>query len=194
MSSFGSLSPVQAFAASAFNTGSLLVQGKLKLPQANVGASLRFRDGTTSRVYRETVLAGDPCPEPALLVVRFRLKLIGVNPSLHALFQAESILNTPLFAGFPGFRSKLWCTDEETGVYRGIYQWDGPVRAGEYAGTLLELLKLVSVDGSLSYHVQPETLRDTFLASASPQVEERGEASGAWWRLREGAEPWSMSS
>ncbi len=32
-------------------------------------------------------------------------------------------MHTPLFAGFPGFRSKLWIDDVETGVYRGVYEW-----------------------------------------------------------------------
>jgi hypothetical protein len=29
------------------------------------------------------------------------------------VFRAESILNTPLFAGFPGFVSKLWLAHDE---------------------------------------------------------------------------------
>jgi hypothetical protein len=32
------------------------------------------------------------------------------------LFRRECVLHTPLFAGFPGFRSKLWIDDTETGV------------------------------------------------------------------------------
>ena len=41
---------------------------------------------------------------------------------------AESLLNTPLFVGFPGFVSKLWLAHDEHGVYRGLYEWDGPAR------------------------------------------------------------------
>jgi len=183
---------VPAFVASALTTAALLVRRQLVLPRDHAGAQLHFEDGTTSRVYRETVLRGEPCREPALLVVQFRLKLIGRNPLMHALFRAESILNTPLFAGFPGFRSKLWCTDESTSVYRGVYQWDGAGQARNYADTLLMLLDLVSVRGSLSCHVVPDTRRDDFLADPrSIQEGSSSDSSGAWWRLRDRAAPWS---
>lgn len=187
------LSPVPAFAASALTTGALLLRRQLKLPGAHVGARLLFEDGTASRVYRETLLTGEPCEEPALLVVRFKLKWIERNPILHALFRAESMLNTPLFAGFDGFRSKLWCTDESTGVYRGVYQWDGAHRARNYADTLLKLLALVSVPGSLAYHVVPGTVRDVFLADPKGVAGPANDPSDAWWRLKEPAVQWSTS-
>jgi hypothetical protein len=42
---------------------------------------------------------------PRVLVVEFRLR--AVRGRGHAVFRRESLLNTPLFAGFPGFCSKL---------------------------------------------------------------------------------------
>jgi hypothetical protein len=42
----------------------------------------------------------------------------------HAAFRGESLLNTPLFAGFPGFVSKLWLANDGLGRYRGLYEWD----------------------------------------------------------------------
>ena len=54
----------------------------------------------------------------------------GVRGAGHALFRWESLLNTPLFVGFPGFVSKLWLADDEHGFYRGLYEWNGPARAG----------------------------------------------------------------
>jgi hypothetical protein len=159
----------------------LLARHRLWLPEDYVGRELRFADRTTSRVYRETVLVGVRTTDPALLVVRFRLRVIGDNRWLHALFRAESILNTPLFAGFPGFRSKLWATDLRTGFYRGVYQWDGAELATSYASTLCGLLRLLSVPGSVSYHVVPGVRRDEFLRD--PGVVGPASDQDGWWAL-----------
>jgi hypothetical protein len=53
-----------------------------------------------------------------VLVVEFRLRAVrGLG---HAAFRWESLLNTPLFAGFPGFVSKLWLANDDLGRYRGL--------------------------------------------------------------------------
>ena len=63
--------------------------------------------------------------DPTLLVIQFRLAALGSNRLLHAAFRREYVLHMPLFAGFPGFRSKLWLDDVETGVYRaGGHRFD----------------------------------------------------------------------
>ena len=73
----------------------------------------------------------------------------------------------------PGFRSKLWITDQRTGVYRGVYDWDGAGRAETYATTLTALLRLVCVPGSVGFHVEPGVRRDDFLHHpGSPAVGE----------------------
>ena len=66
--------------------------------------------------------------DPAVLVVAFRLRWVrGIG---HRMFRLESLLNTPLFVGFPGLVSKLWLAHDAAGVYRGVYQWDGAQSAG----------------------------------------------------------------
>jgi hypothetical protein len=83
------------------STGKLLAEQRLHLPRQHVGMRLRFADGTSARVYRETVVERGPTQEPCVLVVEFRLRFLrGWG---HTLFRWESLLNTPLFAGFPGF-------------------------------------------------------------------------------------------
>lgn len=172
------------FAGSAGTVVRLLARHRLGWPRAHVGERLAFEDGTTSRVFRETVLEA-PTPEPVLLVVQFRLRLLGRRRLPHRLFRAESIANTPLFAGFPGFRSKLWLCDDDTGIYRGIYEWDGADRATVYARTLSMLLRLVSEPGTVRYRVVPGTRRDGY--TARPGSVTRGLASDpadTWGRLR----------
>lgn len=179
----------RAFASSAWVTAELLAQKKLSLPERFVGDRLLFADDTTSRIFRETVRHGLPERQPALLVVRFRLRFVRCSRAMHAMFRVASIANTLLFAGFPGFVSKLWTTDLQTGIYRGIYEWDGAEQATTYAITLAKLLKHVCVPGSVQFHVEPSIKRDEFLHDPSIIDAVRtaavdGPGTGhAWWRL-----------
>lgn len=174
------------FAGSVVAVVGLLARRQLIQPRTHVGDRLRFEDGTTSRVFRETLLEAST-PEPTLLVVQFRLRMLGRSPVAHRLFRAESIANTPLFAGFPGFRSKLWLCDDETGTYRGIYKWDGADRATAYTKTLRMLLRLVSEPGTVKYRVVASTRRDDYLTHPEPVANTlASDPADTWWRLRNG--------
>lgn len=167
---------LRALAECVARTMRLLRQRRIHLPAGQAGKVLCFADGTSARVYRETVVDHGPARDPCVLVVEFRLR--AVRGRGHAVFRWESLLNTPLFAGFPGFVSKLWLTDDERGRYRGVYEWDGPQLAGDYARALWRVLALVSVRGSIHYRVLPGLGRDELLSR--PQA-----LAGAadWWRL-----------
>ena len=150
------------------------------MPRGRVGQVLRFADGTSGRIYRETVYVGTRLDDPAVLVVGFRLHAIrGVG---HAAFRVESLLNTPLFAGFPGFVSKLWLANDETGLYRGVYQWNGADRADAYARRLWWVLALVCPPHSIKYAVLAARRRDEVLADPR-QLDAIDHDSTAWWRV-----------
>jgi hypothetical protein len=171
---------LKAVAGCAVSTVRLLWQRRLHLPTGHVGMRLRFADGTSARVYRETVAGRGAAGDPCVLVVEFTLR--AVRGRGHAAFRWESLANTLLFAGFPGFVSKLWLAHDQQGRYRGLYEWDGPRRAEAYARALWRVLALVSVPGSIHYIVLPGLGRDELLAR--PQVL-AGPAVGGpdWWRL-----------
>lgn len=65
----------------------LLVQRRIRLRDGRLGEVVRFADGTSSRIYRETVLEGVTVKDPCALVVEFRLR--GVKGRGHALFRWE---------------------------------------------------------------------------------------------------------
>jgi hypothetical protein len=158
----------------------LLWQRRMHLPRDRAGMRLRFADGTSGRVYRETVVDRGPVLDPCVLIVEFRLR--AVRGRGHAAFRLESVLNTPLFAGFPGFVSKLWLACDERGRYRGVYEWDGPRLAENYARALWRVLALVSVPGSVHYVVLPGLRRDVLLET--PHVLAAAAADAApWWQL-----------
>jgi hypothetical protein len=102
-----------------FRTASLLARRRVHLRPDHIGEQLRFAGGTSARVYRETVVDTGECQDPCVLMVEFRLRL--VRGWGHAVFRWESLLNTPLFVGFPRFCTKLWLAHDEYGVYRGMY-------------------------------------------------------------------------
>jgi hypothetical protein len=168
-----------ALASCVVNTAWLLWRRRVHLPTAHVGRRLRFADGTSARVYRETIAGCGATEDPCVLVVEFRLR--AVRGRAHAAFRWESLFNTPLFVGFPGFVSKLWLADDERGRYRGLYEWDGPQRADHYARALWRVLALVSVPGSIHYMILPGLRRDDLLAR--PYVLAWTPAGkAAWWR------------
>jgi hypothetical protein len=168
-------------------TARLLAQGAIRQPTDHVARVLGFGDGTNGRVYRETVVPTHEPVDPAVLVVAFELR--GVHGWGHALFRAESLLNTVLFVGFPGFVSKLWLAHDEHEVYRGFYQWDDARLADSYARALWWVLALVSVPGSIRYVVLPGHRRDDLLAEPTSMGEPTPEFEDAWWRLVSVAPP-----
>jgi len=170
------LAALRALARCSASTARLLRQGRLHLPAQRVGTVLSFGDGTSAWVFRETVAERGATRDPCVLVVEFRLR--AVRGWGHAAFRRESLLNTPLFAGFPGFVSKLWLAHDDQGRYRGLYEWDDPLLAEGYARALWRVLALVSVPGSIHYAVLPGLRRD--------EVLERPDLMGdgtTWWRL-----------
>ena len=156
----------------------LLGRGRVHLPRTRVGLRMRFADGSSARVYRETVVDRPPPQEPCVLIVEFRLR--GVRGGGHALFRWESLLNTPLFVGFPGFVSKLWLANDDRGRYRGVYQWDGVAAAQGYAQALWRVLALVSEPASIHYRVLPGLRRDDLLGGAQAAPGRVGSVD--WWR------------
>ncbi len=169
------LAALRALARCAATTAVLLARRRVHLPRAYVGTRIRFADGTSARIYRETVVDRPSPRDPCVLVVEFRLR--GVRGRGHAAFRMESLLNTPLFVGFPGYVSKLWLAHDERGVYRGLYEWDGPALAEAYVRALWWVLALVCVRCSIHYAVLPGLRRDELLAQ--PETRER---AGQWWR------------
>ena len=101
--------------------------------------------------------------DPAVLVVGFRLRAVR-GQLAHALFRFESLFNTPLFVGFPGFVSKLWVAHDSNDIYRGVYEWDGATLAEDYVRTLWRVLALVCVPGSIHYEIVPGLTREELLS------------------------------
>jgi hypothetical protein len=172
------------FTRSVKGWSNLAANGALASPKDWVGVRLNFQDGTAPFVFRETVRREASTGDPAVIVIQFRLRFLGSSPALHAAFRRECILHTPLFAGFPGFRSKLWADDLRTGVYAGIYEWQGADLASHYADRMVGLLTPFSNPGTARYHVIERRRRDDFLTSWPAAGD-----SGSWFQLLSSDQP-----
>ncbi|MGZ3679940.1 MAG: hypothetical protein ACXWQR_15500 [Ktedonobacterales bacterium] len=76
--------------------------------------------------------------------------------------------------------------NDEHGVYRGVYEWDGPEQAEHYARSLWRVLALGSEPGSIHYRVVPRVRRDALIA-APHLLDTAPDATAAWWRPVEAA-------
>jgi hypothetical protein len=173
-------SAIKSLARHALEALILLARGRIHQPVSNVGTTIRFADGTTAQVYRETVVDGAHAAHPATLVVGFRLRHLHGDLA-HALFRLESELNTVLFAGFPGLVSKLWLRHDQNDLYRGIYEWDGRQLATAYVRALWWALALVSERSSIHYAIVPSVGRDEVLADPAV-LDVLSSPRGTWWR------------
>src|SRR5690242_8673497 len=66
----------QALASCVGSTACLLWRRRVHLPRGRVGMRLGFADGSSARVYRETVVDRGPTLDPCVLVVEFRLRAV----------------------------------------------------------------------------------------------------------------------
>jgi len=155
----------------------LIARRRLHQPRTNVGRRLAFADGTSALVYRETVAHRPQLAEPVVLVVEFRMRFLNGRRG-RAYFRGVSLLNTPLFAGFPGFATKLWMAADEEGKYRGLYEWDNGELAADYVRALWWPLAVISRLDSIRYRVLPGRRRNDLLVGKG----EPSGTAGGWWQ------------
>lgn len=158
----------------------LLGQRRIHQPTQHVGRPVLFADSTMGVVYRETTIDNPSPGEPSVLIVGFRLRWVRGRVA-HAAFRLESELNTVFFAGFPGLVSKLWLRNDEHGVYRGLYQWNGPEEAVAYVRAVWWVLALVSEPATVHYALLPGLDRDEVLDDPG-LIDALATAPGGWWR------------
>lgn len=135
----------------------------IKRTSGRIGTEYRIDRGGTYRIFRETRSQDGTVAPCSVLVVGFRLRVIGSNPAMHWLFQRVCLMTTPFWSGFRGFRVKLWMVDPETKNYLGIYEWAGDANALNYVETLVRVLRPISTRNSVWYELYPEQELDSYL-------------------------------
>jgi len=148
----------------------LLAGGHLRIRHGNRGHRAELPDGRSFVVFRETTCDGGDLDATVTLAVWFHLRAVPAGARWRRfLFERESILNTILYAGFEGYRVKLWMVDPVTSDYAGLYAWRGEEEAEAYARYITSVLRPLAVPGSIGYEVV-EVRLDHYLASTGASV------------------------
>lgn len=135
----------------------LLAHRELHIHRGRAGETVALPDGRRFVIYRDTS-SSEPCDgEPITMAMWFHLRGVPAGARFRAwLFERESILNTVLYAGFEGYRTKLWTVNRSTNDYAGFYTWRGREEAERYARYAMTMLRPISVPGSVGYHIADE--------------------------------------
>jgi len=156
-----------AMALCMVRTVVLMGRGRLHLDRSGRGSVVELEDGRRFVVFRDTSCDVEWGDEEVGLLVWFHLH--GTSPTSHRrawLFERESILNTLLYAGFVGYRRKLWMVDRSTGDYAGLYRWCGRAAAEEYGRYITTVLGPLSVRDSVGFTLYDQGFE---LTPASPR-------------------------
>ena len=136
----------------------LIATGKLHRICHRAGDQVSLADGRRFVVFRATSCSASEGvaddDENMSLEVWFHLRFVPSHARVRRfLFERESILNTLLFAGFPGYMTKLWMVDPVTNDYAGLYSWSGRRNAERYATYITTLLGPLSTPGSVGHRL-----------------------------------------
>ena len=124
----------------------LLLSGAYRFPKSRLHEIITIEDGRKFRVFKNAVRADKDLP-PVKGV--FRVWFHSNTSAKFTMFYTNFMM--PFFLGMPGFRSKLWLVNDETGDFGGIYEWTSVQDAERYANSFaMRLSKMRSVPGSFS--------------------------------------------
>jgi hypothetical protein len=156
----------RAMATCAARVVRLLLGRHLHIRRDGKGRRARLPDGRTFVVFRETSCDESGDSDLATLAVWFHLRWVPAGARVRRFaFERESLLNTVLYAGFEGYRTKLWMVDPATSDYAGLYEWRDPVAAERYARYITAVLRPLSERGSVGYAIVPLTSFSHYLAT-----------------------------
>jgi hypothetical protein len=104
------------------------LSGRVHYPRDRMGMTVETRWGQPEIIKQ--IIVDDPGHgDPgAVFMVRFHLK--NMSPGMNKIF-----LELPMrfIVGLPGFRSKLWLYDPDSGDFQGLYEWNTVRDARNYA-------------------------------------------------------------
>ena len=137
---------------SLLKTIGYIIKGRLHFPRHRIGESVTMEDGDNFTIFRHVVVSPSSNQgEPPHAVFRVRFRIENMSPQQNKRF---SLIPIPFFIGLPGFRSKLWMTNETTGFNQGVYEWNTIQDAHNYANSFaMKFMEKRSVPGSISYQI-----------------------------------------
>jgi len=81
-------------------------------------------------------------------------------------------VNTLLFAGVPGYVTKLWMVNPTTSDYAGLYSWRSATEAESYGRYITSILRPLSARGSIGFNVVADRTLDEYLAASESSTQD----------------------
>ena len=131
----------------------LVFSGSLHTSKQHLHNSYEASNGRTYMVFCETVSDREYGGEEVTLIIGFRLKLIGKSRFFHWIFQHICILDTPIWVGFRGFKTKYWMVEPDTQDYLGLYRYQSKDNARKYAEYICAVFRPLSTRDSVWYEI-----------------------------------------
>jgi hypothetical protein len=131
-----------------------LAAGRLHFPRQRVGEAV-YLEGRKWIIFRQAVLDPDKGqPEKPGAVFRPIFHVAGMSVRQNIVY---SLIPIPFYIGLPGFRSKLWMVNPESGDFSGYYEWDSVEDAENYSSSFAAgFMTRRSLPGSVSFTILPQ--------------------------------------
>jgi len=133
-----------------------VLTGRINFPRECLGQTVVMSDGQKFKIFKHAKLNCPPGKErEPLAIFQVRFHVANMTPRQNKMFATIPI---PFFVGLPGFRSKFWMLNEETGDFQGIYEWDTINDAENYAKSYaVRFMTGRSVPGTVTWKIIPKS-------------------------------------
>ncbi|MFC2006058.1 hypothetical protein ACFLVG_03770 [Chloroflexota bacterium] len=129
--------------------------GRLHFARSRIGKLITMEDGQEYTVFRQVIVDSkrrQSAKPGAILIVSF--DFAHGSPKQNKLL---SLIPIPFIAGLPGFRSKTWALQQDSGGFQGIYEFDTIQNAETYQKSFaIKLMAKRAIPGSITFQIIPQ--------------------------------------
>jgi hypothetical protein len=105
-----------------------LLVGRLRFSKQYIGNSVSMEDGQEFTIFRHVTIRPLNHSETAIIfIVHFKFATLS-----HKANKLASIIPMLLITGYPGFNTKMYAVNNETGFWQGMYQWKSKEHLEDY--------------------------------------------------------------
>ncbi|MFC2069497.1 hypothetical protein ACFLTP_10925 [Chloroflexota bacterium] len=131
-------------------TISYVITGRLHFAKDRISDLITMDDGQEYIVFRQVIVdpKRDGAKKPGA-ILRISFNFAHGSPKQNKLL---SLIPIPFIAGLPGYRSKTWALQKDSGGFLGIYEWDTIQDAEIYKKSFaIKLMTKRAIPGSVVF-------------------------------------------
>ena len=137
-----------------------LLFGRLKYFQEFVGTTVKMENGQEYQIFRHIKsIHQNNNYEGSVFIVSF--KFAGLSYKANKFVSQFPML---LITGFPGFQTKMYAVNRESGYWLGMYQWESTRTLEEYKKSfVLKVMNWRAIDSSVKYREFDKHLLEDYI-------------------------------